>query len=109
MERRTSNCSGDCELIGHRVGNKSWGQFLPPTSNYVERILLRSFSSKSELESEFKLEYARQIGLSGGFTEAGAGNVRVDTAEANIIENVERVGPERKPQVFVYLEISREA
>src|SRR5262249_48809534 len=51
----------------------------------------------SEFDSELKLEYARQVHLSGGLTEIRIGNVRIDASEANVIEEVERISPEHKP------------
>jgi hypothetical protein len=51
----------------------------------------------SELDSELKLEHARQVHLSGGLTEIGISNVRIDASETNIIEEVERISPEHKP------------
>jgi uncharacterized tellurite resistance protein B-like protein len=51
----------------------------------------------SEFDSELKLEYARQVHLSGGLAEIGISNVRIDASETDIIEEVERISPEHKP------------
>ena len=67
------------------------------------------FSYSSEFGSQLKLEYTWQIRLSRGVAEVCIGNVRINAAETNIIEKVERISPEHKPQVFADLEISSEA
>ena len=64
---------------------------------------------ESEFDSELKLEDARQIHLSGGLAEVGTGNVRGNTSETNIVEEIERIGPERKPEIFANLKIPGEA
>src|SRR5215510_3463891 len=38
-------------------------------------------SELSELHSQLELENARQIGLRGGFSEIGVGDVRIDSAQ----------------------------
>ena len=52
--------------------------------------------SPSVFDSQLKLEHSRQIRLSGGLSEVGIGNVRIDASETNIIEEVERIRPEHQ-------------
>jgi hypothetical protein len=54
----------------------------------------------SELQSQLELENARQIGLGGGFSEIGVGDVRIDSAQTNVVKDVERVRPEHESQIL---------
>jgi len=58
---------------------------------------LRRSVRESEFDSKLELYYARQVDLSAGLAKARAGDVRVNSSEANIIEKVERIRPECQP------------
>src|SRR5262245_28258783 len=60
---------------------------------------------RSDLQSEFELEYTRQVHLCRGLAEIRIGNLCVDTSETNGVKQVECIGPEDKSQILANLKI----